>query len=404
MKAAHARSRAHVGQLWWPAGIGFSQIGQTTSAGGTTGRFSTNARMSSWNCSVRRRTAASRHKVWRQQASTPLASRNSQGADSAHGRGVPTPCRGETPSCRQLESPAALASNCRLVSTTRPWAKRRRRVRSSSRLAMTASPAASMATTSPRHCSGRTVVAVAEGGRPAAVIGSSPPVATPLEPRGIWGRRGFCPISPAMQHICRQLAWRLPTRDRAALPRTMASASLETRAPAGLPAGRLTLIFDTGLDLVAGTGNKTRRHRTAGRRLHETQRHPVSQYSCPFVVLTSGPTGRCWKRGWISANWKSARPTPCPALSSASARGCRALAEHRCSYGEPGGFVRRLQEGTWPAHILEHVTLELQNLAGMPGGFGKARETGVRGVYKVVGAVRGRRRSPAPVWTRRGTW
>lgn len=60
------------------------------------------------------------------------------------------------------------------------------------------------------------------------------------------------------------------------------------------------------------------------------------------------------------------------------------LAEHRCSYGEPGGFVRRLQEGTWPAHILEHVTLELQNLAGMPGGFGKARETGVHGVYKVV--------------------
>ncbi len=60
------------------------------------------------------------------------------------------------------------------------------------------------------------------------------------------------------------------------------------------------------------------------------------------------------------------------------------LAEHRCSYGEPGGFVRRLEEGTWPAHILEHVTLELQNLAGMPGGFGKARETPVRGLYKVA--------------------
>lgn len=60
------------------------------------------------------------------------------------------------------------------------------------------------------------------------------------------------------------------------------------------------------------------------------------------------------------------------------------LAEHRCSYGEPGGFVRRLHEGTWPAHILEHVTIELQNLAGMPGGFGKARETGVKGVYKVA--------------------
>ena len=60
------------------------------------------------------------------------------------------------------------------------------------------------------------------------------------------------------------------------------------------------------------------------------------------------------------------------------------LAEHRCSYEVPGGFVRRLQEGTWPAHILEHVTLELQNIAGMAGGFGKARETGMRGVYKVV--------------------
>jgi len=60
------------------------------------------------------------------------------------------------------------------------------------------------------------------------------------------------------------------------------------------------------------------------------------------------------------------------------------LIEHRCSYGERGGFVKRLEEGTWPAHILEHVTLELQNLAGMPGGFGKARETNKRGVYKVV--------------------
>lgn len=60
------------------------------------------------------------------------------------------------------------------------------------------------------------------------------------------------------------------------------------------------------------------------------------------------------------------------------------LIEHRCSYGERGGFIKRLEEGTWPAHILEHVTLELQNLAGMPGGFGKARETNKRGVYKVV--------------------
>lgn len=60
------------------------------------------------------------------------------------------------------------------------------------------------------------------------------------------------------------------------------------------------------------------------------------------------------------------------------------LIEHRCSIGERGGFLQRVKEGTWPGHILEHVTLELQNLAGMPGGFGKARETPIRGVYKVV--------------------
>ncbi|MHB1245413.1 MAG: cyanophycin synthetase [Sulfuriferula sp.] len=60
------------------------------------------------------------------------------------------------------------------------------------------------------------------------------------------------------------------------------------------------------------------------------------------------------------------------------------LIEHRCGVGERGGFLQRLREGTWPAHILEHVTLELQNLAGMKVGFGKARETSVRGVYKVA--------------------
>lgn len=60
------------------------------------------------------------------------------------------------------------------------------------------------------------------------------------------------------------------------------------------------------------------------------------------------------------------------------------LAEHRCGIGEPGGFLQRVREGTWPGHIMEHVTLELQSLAGMQGGFGKARSTCVRGVYKVV--------------------
>lgn len=60
------------------------------------------------------------------------------------------------------------------------------------------------------------------------------------------------------------------------------------------------------------------------------------------------------------------------------------LRAHRCSYGEEGGFLKRLEEGTWPAHIMEHVTLELQNQAGMPGGFGRARGMTQVGRYKVV--------------------
>lgn len=62
------------------------------------------------------------------------------------------------------------------------------------------------------------------------------------------------------------------------------------------------------------------------------------------------------------------------------------LAEHGCSYGEPGGFIRRMteDEGTWLGHVLEHVAIELQNTAGVKVTFGKTRETARPGVYDVV--------------------
>lgn len=60
------------------------------------------------------------------------------------------------------------------------------------------------------------------------------------------------------------------------------------------------------------------------------------------------------------------------------------LVEHHCSYEERGGFLRRLEEGTWVGHIVEHVCLELQTLAGMSGGFGRTREMARRGHYKIV--------------------
>jgi cyanophycin synthetase len=60
------------------------------------------------------------------------------------------------------------------------------------------------------------------------------------------------------------------------------------------------------------------------------------------------------------------------------------MIEHRCSVGERGGFFQRLDRGTYPAHILEHLTLELQTQAGHHLGFGKARATEVDRIYKVV--------------------
>jgi cyanophycin synthetase len=64
--------------------------------------------------------------------------------------------------------------------------------------------------------------------------------------------------------------------------------------------------------------------------------------------------------------------------------GVPTLGEHGCSYGEPGGFVRRLREGTWFGHVLEHVALELQCLAGTPVTYGKTRGAGQEGVYHVI--------------------
>ncbi len=53
------------------------------------------------------------------------------------------------------------------------------------------------------------------------------------------------------------------------------------------------------------------------------------------------------------------------------------LYEHRCSELVPGGFLSRVEEGTWMGHIIEHVALELQTLAGMDMGFGRTRTSGI---------------------------
>jgi cyanophycin synthetase len=60
------------------------------------------------------------------------------------------------------------------------------------------------------------------------------------------------------------------------------------------------------------------------------------------------------------------------------------LYSHRCSPGHEGGFFERVDDGTWMGHVIEHIALELQSLAGMETGFGRTRETKTPGTYNVV--------------------
>ncbi|MBN8566280.1 MAG: cyanophycin synthetase [Flavobacteriales bacterium] len=60
------------------------------------------------------------------------------------------------------------------------------------------------------------------------------------------------------------------------------------------------------------------------------------------------------------------------------------MIEHRCSEGTRGGFFMRIERGTWMGHVIEHIALEIQTLAGMETGFGRTRETKTPGIYNVV--------------------
>ena len=72
-----------------------------------------------------------------------------------------------------------------------------------------------------------------------------------------------------------------------------------------------------------------------------------------------------------------------PGFNSALLSYLPGLAEHRCCFDRPGGFLIRLEEGTYFPHVLEHVAIELLNMAGQDVSFGKARR--LKGsVYNVI--------------------
>ena len=96
---------------------------------------------------------------------------------------------------------------------------------------------------------------------------------------------------------------------------------------------------------------------------------PVIRLELDLAELEAWPTGRLG-----------------PAFVDGLVAALPGLAEHGCSYREPGGFIRRMREGegTWLGHVLEHVAIELQNVAGEEVTFGKTRSTDKPGVYSVV--------------------
>jgi cyanophycin synthetase len=73
-----------------------------------------------------------------------------------------------------------------------------------------------------------------------------------------------------------------------------------------------------------------------------------------------------------------------PGFYQGLTRALPSLVEHFCSPGCRGGFLSRVQDGTMMGHIIEHVALELQELAGMFVGFGRTRETATPGIYQVA--------------------
>ncbi|MGM0902490.1 MAG: cyanophycin synthetase [Bacillota bacterium] len=60
------------------------------------------------------------------------------------------------------------------------------------------------------------------------------------------------------------------------------------------------------------------------------------------------------------------------------------LKKHTCSLGYEGGFIERLEEGTWMGHILEHIAIELQIMAGIEVKHGKTITSEQKGVYFVA--------------------
>lgn len=118
---------------------------------------------------------------------------------------------------------------------------------------------------------------------------------------------------------------------------------------------------------IGGTGPLRVLERAVYRGRHLYSARPMIRLQLDLGVLEQWPTDRL--HGFTDALLKR----------------LPGLERHGCCYGEPGGFVRRLRDGTWLGHVIEHVAIELQSAAGAPVTRGKTRSVrGRPGVYNVM--------------------
>lgn len=107
-------------------------------------------------------------------------------------------------------------------------------------------------------------------------------------------------------------------------------------------------------------------HTTKGSNYWSIKRHNLVVMLLDIEALETKPTNE------INGFYQSLRQT------------FPGMIEHRCSEGVKGGFFTRVKRGTWMGHVVEHIALELQTLAGLDVGFGRTRGSGVEGQYYVV--------------------
>ncbi|MFL5465723.1 MAG: cyanophycin synthetase family protein [Gemmatimonadaceae bacterium] len=121
-----------------------------------------------------------------------------------------------------------------------------------------------------------------------------------------------------------------------------------------------------------------------------TRRIPDPQTEIRMTTLHATRGANYWSRLPITrmdltiGAYEDISSADVPGVTEALISTMPGLRDHRCSIGEPGGFLIRLKRGTYFAHIVEHVALELQAMIGHEVGYGITRGRENAGEYTLI--------------------